>query len=75
MSLFLSSGRKTGAHFSWNCFIAFAQFRTENRCPLFLELLQRLASTASQKMAATFVPSKRSISRMPVGEVTLISVI
>ncbi|TPM37553.1 hypothetical protein FJ967_16165 [Mesorhizobium sp. B2-3-4] len=35
-----NSGRKTAAHFSWNCLsLVFTQFRTENRCALFLELL------------------------------------
>src|SRR5690606_5318892 len=32
-----NSGRKTGNHFSWNCWVR-SQFRTENRRPLFLEL-------------------------------------
>ncbi|MGR9495900.1 hypothetical protein ACU8OJ_03815 [Rhizobium leguminosarum] len=36
---FRNSGRKTAAHFSWNCCLGFTQFRTENRCALFLELL------------------------------------
>ena len=40
LSLFVrNSGRKTAAHFSWNCTLFICpQFRTENRCALFLEL-------------------------------------
>src|SRR5690606_9057758 len=37
-----NSGRKTGNHFSWNCLVR-SQFRTENRKPLFLELLGSFA--------------------------------
>src|SRR5690606_3830014 len=37
-----NSGRNTGNHFSWNCLVR-SQFRTENRKPLFLELLGSFA--------------------------------
>ncbi|MGF6155855.1 hypothetical protein M2267_001098, partial [Ensifer sp. KUDG1] len=49
-----NSGRKTAAHFSWNWLAWLAQFRTENRYALFLELARLTGAIPDGKPLRTF---------------------